>query len=308
MWRWRLGLAGLMVLGLFGWVQAQVPAGYRVTSGILAPFGGAYFTDAHGLKNNTIVGTYFSDHVSAPISFEVSLTPRSGQASTLSKWKAIPLRELNKASGNGLRTGWYWSEHFALGIVQSGYLESPGMDEPFVPILVPDSCGTVGASVNDDGWLVGDWDRCNGSFRSFLRRPDGELLLIDGPWPDVLTFQLTDISDIMDVVGGVAEGWAFLGLAVAVGQWEWVRLDAPGAVWTFAQGLNNKRQVVGTFARADGICRGFLYTHGAAAPWKEFALPGSGCTIIKDINDAGRMVGIHDIATGQWRAHVIEPQ
>lgn len=307
--RWLMLMLVLVLVGLVAITaraEAQIPPNYRATTEIVAPFGGTFFTNFKGLKARTISGFYMDD-VNDLMGFEVDLRTRQGQASTLVAWRSVPLRQLGRGSANGQQAGFYWGRHFAFGLVHTGIVGSPGVDAPFMAVLVPDSCGTVAASVNDAGWSVGHYDRCDVTFRSFLRAPDGELLLVDGPWPDVQTFQFTDLADTMDVVGGT-EFWGFLGLAVGEGVWEWVPLIVPDSVWTFAEGLNNKRQVVGTFARSDGICRGFLYTYGAAQPWQEFPVPGASCTILNDINDSGRIVGVHDMANNQWGSLLLEPK
>lgn len=78
-------------------------------------------------------------------------------------------------------------------------------------------------------------------------------------------------------------------------------LDAPGACkdWlggTFASGINDSGQVVGSFL--DSYCNyahGFLYSGGT---YKQLDFPGASDTMPTGINDSGQVVGFYDVVQG----------
>jgi probable HAF family extracellular repeat protein len=74
---------------------------------------------------------------------------------------------------------------------------------------------------------------------------------------------------------------------------DFTMIDVPGATDTWAFGINNAGQIVGTF---DGATRtsGFLYTAGG---FSLFDAPG-GATIATGINDAGQIVGFVNTGPG----------
>jgi probable HAF family extracellular repeat protein len=70
--------------------------------------------------------------------------------------------------------------------------------------------------------------------------------------------------------------------------YEFVTIDVPDAVDTFAAGINDDGHVVGGFTDRTGALRAFVHEDGAAAP---IEVPGSRSTIAFGINNRGRIVG-----------------
>jgi hypothetical protein len=66
-------------------------------------------------------------------------------------------------------------------------------------------------------------------------------------------------------------------------------VDAPGAILTFAGGINDRGQIVGRFFDADGVQRGFL--REANGTFRVLNVPGSIITAALDINNLGEVVG-----------------
>jgi probable HAF family extracellular repeat protein len=76
-------------------------------------------------------------------------------------------------------------------------------------------------------------------------------------------------------------------------------LDYPGALATWARGINNLGQIVGSYRDGTGD-HGFVYTGGLFKtldfPGADY--PGGAATAARDINDSGMIVGTYGSATG----------
>jgi len=74
-------------------------------------------------------------------------------------------------------------------------------------------------------------------------------------------------------------------------------IDVPGSVFTSAQGLNNRGEVVGYYADQQNHIRGFIWKYGS---FGAIDMPGALGTIPESINDAGYVVGFfYDVAGRQ---------
>jgi probable HAF family extracellular repeat protein len=73
-------------------------------------------------------------------------------------------------------------------------------------------------------------------------------------------------------------------------------LDVPGADETFAQGVNNKDDVVGYFIDGSNKTQGFLESNGAYAT---LSVPGAFATFAEGINDEGEVVGYFEDSSGK---------
>jgi hypothetical protein len=69
----------------------------------------------------------------------------------------------------------------------------------------------------------------------------------------------------------------------------------PGAVFTFASGMNNKDAIVGNYRNADGVQHGFKKDRYG---YTTIDVPGVAGTILTDINDGGVIVGYYFYADG----------
>jgi probable HAF family extracellular repeat protein len=80
----------------------------------------------------------------------------------------------------------------------------------------------------------------------------------------------------------------FLVAGAQAASYDFVTIDVPDAVDTFATGINDDGHVVGGFTDRTGTLRAFVHEDGAAAP---IEVPGSSSTIAFGINNRGRIVG-----------------
>jgi uncharacterized membrane protein len=69
----------------------------------------------------------------------------------------------------------------------------------------------------------------------------------------------------------------------------------PGAIATFADGINSAKTITGTYLDSSGISHGFLYSNGR---FRTVDFPGAVSTDISGINDVGMIVGDYTDANG----------
>jgi probable HAF family extracellular repeat protein len=76
------------------------------------------------------------------------------------------------------------------------------------------------------------------------------------------------------------------------------RIDVPGATETLPQGINDRGQIVGAYADAEGTIHGFLLDKGVLTT---IDVPGALNTGANDINERGQIVGffLDDAGEGQ---------
>ncbi len=104
------------------------------------------------------------------------------------------------------------------------------------------------------------------------------------------------LSAAGDVVGAgqsVSDG-RFHGFIEAGGVF--TTLDVPGADETFAQGVDNKDDVVGYFIDSNNRAQGFVESNGA---YTTLSVPGAFETFAEGINDEGEVVGYFEDASGK---------
>src|SRR5215813_5269867 len=69
-------------------------------------------------------------------------------------------------------------------------------------------------------------------------------------------------------------------------------IDPPGSIYTAAEGINSKGQIVGFYQDSNRIEHGFLYDHGV---YTTIDPPGSGETVANGINSKGQIFGFYEI-------------
>lgn len=83
-------------------------------------------------------------------------------------------------------------------------------------------------------------------------------------------------------------------------------IDPPSAVRTYARGINNLGQVVGSYEGSDGKTHGFLYNSGTYTTIDDPL--GARGTQVYGINDLGQVVGYYTDASGRNHGFVASPQ
>jgi hypothetical protein len=154
----------------------------------------------------------------------------------------------------------------------------------FSIFTVPGATDTVGHSINNRGYIVGDYHDTNGVRHGFLLR-NGQYTTIDPP-NAIFTFAM-GIND-----SGVIVGLYFTpdffehGFSYKNGQF--TELDFPGSSFTEANGINSRGDIVGDYVDNDGIEHGFILSHDV---YQNVDAPGAFQTLLFSVNDFSLMTG-----------------
>ena len=187
---------------------------------------------------------------------------------------AVFLTGINNA---GQIVGWY-DDH--------GLFYSDGSS--FTTIDAPGPPGTFTLGINNTGQIVG----CGGSLGGFVYSySDGTFTTFNVPLEQgYACYQGSGINDLGQIVGAyLYTNWEdiyeFHGFLYSAGNF--TTIDAPGALDTYPQGINNAGQIVGYF---DGYgTHGYLFdTDGS---YTTIDPPGSSYTWVFGINNVGQIVG-----------------
>ena len=113
---------------------------------------------------------------------------------------------------------------------------------------------TIVTGINNHGYITGydPW-----SFDTFVRKPDGTVQTI--PFPNPCCGLLQGINDGQALVGGYVSpsynGFRLNGVTLKM-----IPLKFPGALYTYANGINNLGDTVGSYANNGLAWHGFLQT------------------------------------------------
>jgi hypothetical protein len=129
---------------------------------------------------------------------------------------------------------------------------------------------------------------CTSTLEDFARERLGELKI-----PSISTLKKTVRTASKFNVGTLLVPlllFAILATVRAQGKgFNFKRLNPPGATYSFAFGLNNRGIVVGSFANASGVYKGFAYESGK---YETIVFPGSvAFTQASGVNDSNTVVG-----------------
>lgn len=251
---------------------------------------GASFTDAAGINNRgDIVGSFqdgqgFHGYVFRRGNFRVLDVPVQG-AQTI----AMGNNERGQVSGayrsQGLFHGFVWDGgRFTTDIT------SPGDDETFLHVI------------NNRGQVVGHSRRdVFAPARAFLWS-NGRFTFLDLPGVLVVgrNRESMGLNDRGDVVGtfqsqGVNHGFLFSGGALT-------QIDVPGARSTYASGVNNSGEVVGTYIDMFDVEK--AYVRYADGTFTQIDAPNAAGIAAVRINDRSDIVGMFNDAGGKFSGFV----
>jgi hypothetical protein len=133
---------------------------------------------------------------------------------------------------------------------------------PPISFKLPDpaATGIVTGGINDLRQVVGYYTNAASTLVGFLRQPSGQFVTII--FPEALSTQIFSINDCGIVVGFYSDGSTVHGFYGRPGNLQ--SFDVPGAVATFAQGINNEGRIIGHYV-ADGVPHAFISGKFAAA-------------------------------------------
>ena len=252
-----------------------------------------------GLGN--IVGSY----VDAAGTYHAYLRGPSGSFATLD----LPLEgELDYFFLHGLNDGLLAvGRAKPVGGVPRTYVGNPlNLQE----LRVPDSVGTEGWNINQDGSVVGHYDTVDGRRHGFIARP-AEITVprrvgapvgytfesIDVPGVDFLA--LAASSDFEDYAGSTrsADGERMVGFTLIDGVF--TTHDFPGAQGTYFYALGNNGVAAGHYKDSNGLYHGVILENGEL---RQYDFPGAVQTEIYGISDAtGALTGNFIDAAGVRR-------
>ena len=177
-------------------------------------------------------------------------------------------------------------------------------------LRVPDSVGTEGWNINQDGSIVGHYDTTDGRRHGFIARPV-EITVprrvgaplgftfesIDVPGVDFLV--VTASSDFEDYAGNTpsADGEKDVGFTLIDGVF--TTHDFPGAQGTYFYALGNNGVAAGHYRDSNGLYHGVILENGEL---RQYDFPGAVQTEIYGISDAtGALTGNFIDASGVRR-------
>ena len=177
-------------------------------------------------------------------------------------------------------------------------------------LRVPDSVGTEGWNINQDGSIVGHYDTTDGRRHGFIARP-AEITVprrigaplgytfesIDVPGVDFLA--LAASSDFGDYAGSTrsADGEKMVGFTLIDGVF--TTHDFPGAQGTYFYALGNNGVAAGHYQDSNGLYHGVILENGEL---RQYDFPGAVQTEIYGISDAtGALTGNFIDASGVRR-------
>jgi probable HAF family extracellular repeat protein len=156
---------------------------------------------------------------------------------------------------------------------------------------------TQAFGINNQGLVVGDYDRADGVRHGFVWRR-GRFTTIDGPRGTGAT--LTDLDDRGRVIGVSSGDPANPGTAAGfqLQRRRYTTVAVPGAPLTFPLAVNNRGQIVGFSAlrfalEEDSDTHGFLLRNGAGGAFTRIDVPGAFGSGATGINDHGTIVGLY---------------
>jgi probable HAF family extracellular repeat protein len=173
--------------------------------------------------------------------------------------------------------------------------------------------GTDAVKANNRGRLVGFYVDENNVQHSFLES-GGHYTTIDPPGaanqpgPSFTTNidQAADINDRGEIVGGYTDASGVThGYLLAGGQY--ITLNDPNGVWTFATGINDRGKIVGFYMDSQGVDHSFLLSQGRYTTLDDpSAGTGAGQgTFAYMINQSGQITGWYVDAEGATHGFVL---
>ncbi len=250
-----------------------------------------------GLGN--IVGSY----VDAAGTYHAYLRGSGGSFATLD----LPLEgELEYFFLHGLNDGLIAvGRGKAVGDVPRTYVGNPlNLQE----LRVPDSAGTEGWNINQDGSVVGHYDSPDGRRHGFIAKPIEStdprtsnrrigapagytFESIDVPGVDFLA--VTASSDFEDYAGNTQSADGEKEVAFTLIDGVFTTYDFPGAQGTYFYALGNNGVAAGHYKDSDGLYHGVVLEDGEL---RQYDFPGAVETFIYGISDA----------TGAMTGHIID--
>jgi probable HAF family extracellular repeat protein len=148
-----------------------------------------------------------------------------------------------------------------------------------VTIDNPNGTNTVCSAINSKGEIVGWYTASSGNNHGFLYK--------NGKFKEIAPAALSDasgINDNGDIVGSETDCQFCQQHAFLWNGHKFTQIDVPGAQYTGARGVNNKRDISILAPDSNNHFHSYIYRSGH---FKEITVPGASETFIQGINNVG---------------------
>jgi probable HAF family extracellular repeat protein len=152
----------------------------------------------------------------------------------------------------------------------------------------PGAILTEAVGINDEGDVVGDYRDSAGTFHGFVW-DEAQFRTIDVPFPEAILGAATGINNVGQIVGfydtsSDRHGYLYDG--------SFTSIDLADAVETQPEDINDRGQIVGTYADRAGAAHGFLLDlDNGTFTTIDAPFPGVTFTTAQGINNKGQIVG-----------------
>jgi hypothetical protein len=187
------------------------------------------------------------------------------------------------------------------GQIAGAYQDSSGLihgyladGDDFTTIDFPGATETVATASNNSGTVVGTYADATGQFHGFTLK-DGAFTSID--FPGAIFLSVIDINEEGTLVGVYEIGPSVHGFTQDKDGFTTIDDPANAFLVPFTQavGINDRKEVIGTFADAESNAHGFALVRGI---FTQIDVPGAGTSFPEGLNNQGDIVGAYDDLEG----------
>ena len=262
------------------------------------------FNQLLGINNEGTVAGYFGSGAAGHPNQGYTLTPTYGQGNYHNEnFLGSVQTQVTGINNKDLTVG-FWADSNNANMVNNnfGFAKHDGV---FTDVVDPAAKGKAAGGmtveqllgVNDSGKAVGFWTDAvgNGNIHGFTFDV-GSKSFSEVDIGGFASTETTAINNKGDIAGFVSNGGGDISFIKDGNAIEW--LTGPkGAVSTMALGINDEKQVVGSFTDATGAMHGFLFdeqskTYATIDDPNGVKGP-TGMTVLNGINDKGQVVGFY---------------
>jgi uncharacterized membrane protein len=197
----------------------------------------------------------------------------------------------------------------AAGTTSHGFLADRGVlsaidhpDATTVPAGPNGQAGTATTGINDRGQVLGAFEGADRFVRAFVRNRKGRFAEIEDPPGGSDVDEYVDINNRGEIVGfyNDDQGVTTTGF-LRTRRGRFVDIDVPGSVVSGPLKINDRRQIVGVYADAEGRVHGFRWDEGE---FTTIDVTGAAATVVFGINNRGQTVGSYIDAQGAYHGFV----
>jgi hypothetical protein len=262
------------------------------------------FNQLMGINNaGTICGSYGSGAPGHPMQ-GYCVTPPYAQANFVSENYPGSAQTQVVAIDNIGNTAGLWIDGANTNF---GFIQWNGVFTTYVNPKTKKGTTNQLLALNDNGIAAGYYQDKNGVDHAYSLNQNSGVFTKVVP-PNAAFAQATGIDNAGDVTGFLfTPSMNVLGWLLRKGSFS--SFSFPGATVTVPGEMNNKDQIVGSYADAAGHVHGFLVSHPLTNPkWDTIDQPDAvGGTTVNGINDLGELVGYYNDRAGNLDGFLATP-